>query len=209
MSIDEASLFIEKYNTWVLSRKSRSPVYRSRLLLKYITWVQVRLLRLVSFWNAFGAMEAKDTELREEPLLGFIRKKEPLYPCLYSERASKQNLPVKCSCSEEESQKRACIHEINNQGESNVDVVLNLNHSTIAAEVCSDVLMTTSTLLSSLVISSVKDPDGCKTFSRIRIRIRIKVFHRSNHMYELKHFGMVWQRHIREKCCGAQRKPYF
>jgi hypothetical protein len=36
-----------------------------------------------------------------------------------------------------------------------------------------------------------------------------KVFHRSNHMYELKHFGMVWQRHIREKCCGAQRKPYF
>jgi hypothetical protein len=40
-------------------------------------------------------------------------------------------------------------------------------------------------------------------------RVHYKVFHRSNHMYKLKHFGMVWQRHIREKCCGAQRKPYF
>ncbi len=38
---------------------------------------------------------------------------------------------------------------------------------------------------------------------------KFKVFHRSNHMYELKHFGMVWQRHIREKCFGAQRKPYL
>jgi hypothetical protein len=36
-----------------------------------------------------------------------------------------------------------------------------------------------------------------------------KVFHRSNHMYELKHFGMVWQRRIRERCCGAHREPHF
>jgi hypothetical protein len=63
----------------------------------------VRLLRLVSFWNAFGAMEARDTELREKLLLGFIRKKNP-YPYLYSERASKQTLPVKCSCRDEERQ---------------------------------------------------------------------------------------------------------
>jgi hypothetical protein len=40
-------------------------------------------------------------------------------------------------------------------------------------------------------------------------RIPRKVLHRSNQMYELKHFGMVWQRRTREKCCGAQRKPYF
>jgi hypothetical protein len=147
-------LFYWKVSYLVLKRKSRSPVYRWRLLLKYITWVQVRLLRLVSFWNAFGAMEARDTELRGEPLLGFIRKKNP-YPYLYSERASKQNLPVKCSCSDEECQKRAYIHEINNQGERNVDVVLNLNHS--------------SNLTS---FSSVVDPDldGSETFSRIRIR---------------------------------------
>ncbi len=31
-----------------------------------------------------------------------------------------------------------------------------------------------------------------------------KVFHRSNHMYELKHFGMVWRRRTREKCCGPR-----
>ncbi len=42
-----------------------------------------------------------------------------------------------------------------------------------------------------------------------RTGLASKVFHRSNHMYELKHFGMVWQRRIWEKCCGAQRKPYF
>jgi hypothetical protein len=34
-----------------------------------------------------------------------------------------------------------------------------------------------------------------------------KVLHRSNQMYELKHFGMVWQRRTGRKCCGAQRKP--
>ncbi len=39
-------------------------------------------------------------------------------------------------------------------------------------------------------------------------RVWYKVFHRSNQMYELKHFGMVWQRRTREKCCGAQRKPF-
>jgi hypothetical protein len=31
-----------------------------------------------------------------------------------------------------------------------------------------------------------------------------KVFHRSNHMYELKHFGMVWQRHIQESVAGLR-----
>jgi hypothetical protein len=36
-----------------------------------------------------------------------------------------------------------------------------------------------------------------------------KVIHRSNHMYELKHFGMVWQRRTRERCCGAHREPHF
>jgi hypothetical protein len=35
-----------------------------------------------------------------------------------------------------------------------------------------------------------------------------KVIHRSNQMYELKHFGIFWQRRTREKCCGAQRKPF-
>ncbi len=34
-----------------------------------------------------------------------------------------------------------------------------------------------------------------------------KVLHRSNHMYELKHFGMVWHGCIQEKCCGAHREP--
>ncbi len=38
---------------------------------------------------------------------------------------------------------------------------------------------------------------------------RAKVFHRSNHMYELKHFGMVWQRRIRERFCGSHREPHF
>ncbi len=36
-----------------------------------------------------------------------------------------------------------------------------------------------------------------------------KVIHRSNHMYELKHFGMVCQGRIRERCCGAHREPHF
>jgi hypothetical protein len=36
-----------------------------------------------------------------------------------------------------------------------------------------------------------------------------KVIHRSNHMYELKHFGMVWQRRNRERCCVAHREPHF
>ncbi len=58
-----------------------------------------------------------------EAAVRLYSKKEPLSPYLYSGRASKQNLPVKCSCSHEECQKRACIHEINNQGERNVDVV--------------------------------------------------------------------------------------
>jgi hypothetical protein len=40
-----------------------------------------------------------------------------------------------------------------------------------------------------------------------RIAVGHKVLHRSNQMYELKHFGMVWQRRTRRKCCGAQRKP--
>jgi hypothetical protein len=39
------------------------------------------------------------------------------------------------------------------------------------------------------------------------MRLSVKVLHRSNQMYELKHFGMVWQRRTRRKCCGAQRKP--
>ncbi len=48
-----------------------------------------------------------------------------------------------------------------------------------------------------------------KLYVNITVRAEGKVFHRSNHMYEFKHFGMVWQRRTREKCCGAQRKPYF
>jgi hypothetical protein len=36
-----------------------------------------------------------------------------------------------------------------------------------------------------------------------------KVMHRSNHMYVLKHYGVVWQRRNRERCYGAQRESHF
>ena len=53
-------------------------------------------------------------------------------------------------------------------------------------------------------IKQIRNPVDCMYI------VRCKVFHRSNHMYELKHFGMVWQRRTWRKVLrGSQRASFL